>query len=188
MVLSAELTAQALDVVAALGIADRLAGGPVAIDDIAAATGAHQPSLYRLHDGPVWLADRAWPVDLRLPGRTPEARRLVRPLDDPTVGPAQQGRHRGHAFSVFRTVVDVGGQGSTLAAVLGANPSVQGSCLTNRRWWPVRNPVLRAAGVADGCEVALAGELRRHVDSVCASPHAARGTQCGATRFPRKLY
>ena len=42
------LTAQALHVVAALGIADRLAAGPATVDDLAAATGAHRPSLNRL--------------------------------------------------------------------------------------------------------------------------------------------
>ena len=46
--LNAFLTVQALHVAAALGIADRLADGPVAVDDLAAATGAHRPSLYRL--------------------------------------------------------------------------------------------------------------------------------------------
>jgi hypothetical protein len=46
--LNACLTAQALHVVAALGIADRLADGPAALNDLAAATGAHWPPLYRL--------------------------------------------------------------------------------------------------------------------------------------------
>ena len=46
--LNAFLTVQALHVVAALGIADRLAEGPATVDDLAAATGAHRPSLYRL--------------------------------------------------------------------------------------------------------------------------------------------
>ena len=46
--LNAFLTVQALHVVAALGIPDQMANGPAAVDDIAAATGAHPPSLYRL--------------------------------------------------------------------------------------------------------------------------------------------
>lgn len=46
--LNAFLTVQALHVVAALGIADLLANGPRTVDDLAAATGAHPPSLYRL--------------------------------------------------------------------------------------------------------------------------------------------
>jgi hypothetical protein len=46
--LNAFLTVQALHVVAALGIADRLAAGPATVDDLAAATGAHRPSLSRL--------------------------------------------------------------------------------------------------------------------------------------------
>ncbi len=46
--LNAFLTVQALHVVATLGIADRLADGWMAADDLAAVTGAHAPSLYRL--------------------------------------------------------------------------------------------------------------------------------------------
>lgn len=40
--------AQALSVAATLGIADQLAGGPRSVDELAAATGTHAPSLYRL--------------------------------------------------------------------------------------------------------------------------------------------
>jgi O-methyltransferase domain/Dimerisation domain len=39
---------QSLYVVAKLGVADVLAGGPLGADDLAAATGAHAPSLYRV--------------------------------------------------------------------------------------------------------------------------------------------
>lgn len=46
--LNAFLTVQALHVAASLGIPDRLAGGPSSADDLAAATGAHRASLYRL--------------------------------------------------------------------------------------------------------------------------------------------
>jgi len=46
--LNAFLTVQALSVAAALGIPDRLVDGPETVDDLAAATGAHPPSLYRL--------------------------------------------------------------------------------------------------------------------------------------------
>ena len=46
--LNACFTTQALHVTAALGIADRLADGPRSTADLAAATGAHGPSLYRL--------------------------------------------------------------------------------------------------------------------------------------------
>src|SRR5436309_5615339 len=42
------LTVQALHAAAALGVADLLADGPADVDDLAAATGAHGPSLYRL--------------------------------------------------------------------------------------------------------------------------------------------
>lgn len=46
--LNACLTAQALHAVAALGIADLLADGPRTVEALAAAIGAHRPSLYRL--------------------------------------------------------------------------------------------------------------------------------------------
>jgi SAM-dependent methyltransferase len=40
--------ARAIQVAAELGIADELAGGSRGVDELAAATGAHEPSLYRL--------------------------------------------------------------------------------------------------------------------------------------------
>jgi hypothetical protein len=46
--LNGHLTAQALHVVAALGVADRLADGPATADTLAAEVGVHAPSLYRL--------------------------------------------------------------------------------------------------------------------------------------------
>jgi hypothetical protein len=46
--LNAFLTVQALHVAAVLGIPDLLADGPATVGDLAAATGAHRPSLYRL--------------------------------------------------------------------------------------------------------------------------------------------
>ena len=42
------LTAQAIGVAAQLGIVDHLAGGPRTAADLAASTGTHEPSLYRL--------------------------------------------------------------------------------------------------------------------------------------------
>ena len=46
--LNSFVTVQALHVAAALGIPDLLVDGPMALDDLAAATGTHAPSLYRL--------------------------------------------------------------------------------------------------------------------------------------------
>jgi hypothetical protein len=46
--LNAFLTVQAIHVAAALGIADLLVDGPRNVDELAAATGTHRPSLYRL--------------------------------------------------------------------------------------------------------------------------------------------
>ena len=42
------ITAQAVGVAAQLGIVDQLAHGPRTAAELAAATGAHAPSLYRL--------------------------------------------------------------------------------------------------------------------------------------------
>jgi len=65
-------------------------------------------------------------------------------------------------FSPFRTVADVGGgQGSTLAAILRANPSLQGILLDLPH--VVANPdPLEAAGVADRCEV-ISGDMLQEV-------------------------
>jgi hypothetical protein len=46
--LNSFLTVQAIHVAAALGIADLMAAGPTSVDELAKATGAHGPSLYRL--------------------------------------------------------------------------------------------------------------------------------------------
>jgi hypothetical protein len=46
--LNAFLTVQAVYVAATLGVADLMAGGPLTVDELAKATGAHRPSLYRL--------------------------------------------------------------------------------------------------------------------------------------------
>jgi predicted O-methyltransferase YrrM len=46
--LSAGWIAQSISVAATLGVADHLAGGPRTSEDLAAAVGAHAPSLYRL--------------------------------------------------------------------------------------------------------------------------------------------
>src|SRR4051812_33474605 len=46
--LSGMMATRALQVAAQFGIADLLADGPRHVDDLAAATGAHAPSLYRL--------------------------------------------------------------------------------------------------------------------------------------------
>jgi hypothetical protein len=51
-------------------------------------------------------------------------------------------------------VADIGGgQGSTLAAILHANPSVRGVLVDQPQVVAGAEPVLQAAGVADRCEV-----------------------------------
>src|SRR5919198_3494026 len=66
-------------------------------------------------------------------------------------------------FSPFRTVADVGGgQGSTLAAILRANPSVRGILLDQPQVVAGAEPVLRAACVADRCEV-VGGDMLQEV-------------------------
>src|ERR687883_430739 len=65
-------------------------------------------------------------------------------------------------FSPFRTVADLGGaQGSTLAAILRATPSLRGILLDQPQ--VVANPApLEAAGVADRCEV-VGGDMLQGV-------------------------
>jgi hypothetical protein len=210
--LNACLTAQALHVVAELGIADRMADGPAAIDDLAAATGAHRPSLHRLlrmlvgagvfrdeGEGRFGLTAfgetlrsegletvRDWALYVGAPepwaawGRLRETvmtgksgfvlahglstyEYLTRhpELGDPFDRwmTRQSDQHNGavvaaHDFSVFRTVADVGGgQGSTLAAILRKNTSLRGLLFDQPKVVAGAEPVLRAAGVAERCEV-----------------------------------
>jgi hypothetical protein len=219
--LNAFLTVQALHVIAALGIPDRMADGPAAVDDIAAATGAHAPSLYRLlrmlvgagifreegdgsfalaplghtlcSDGPDSVRDWALYVGAAEPweawGRLREAVMTGRSgfmlahgmstyeylVRHPDLGAPfdrwmtrQSDQHNSavvaaYDFSGFRTVADVGGgQGSTLAAILRANPSVRGILLDQPQVVASAEPVLRAAGVGDRCEV-LEGDMLRGV-------------------------
>ena len=66
-------------------------------------------------------------------------------------------------FSVFRTVSDVGGgQGSTLAAILRANPSLRAILLDQPQVVAGAEPMLRAAGVADRCE-SVGGDMLQGV-------------------------
>jgi hypothetical protein len=214
--LNAFLTVQALYVAAALGIADLLDEGPATVDDLAAATGAHRQSLYRLlrtlagagvfieqangrfaltalggtlrSEGPDSVRDWAlyagapetWEVWGRLrdtvmtgePGfllargmpmwdylaRNPELRA---PFDRWMT--RQSGQHNaaivaGYDFSPFRTLADIGGgQGSTLAAILQANPSLRGILLDLPQVVAHAAP-LEADGLADRCEV-VAGDM-----------------------------
>ena len=219
--LNAGLTAQALHVVAALGIADRLAGGPAAIDDLAVATGAHRPSLYRLlrmlvgvgvfrEEGEGLFAltpfgetlcseglgsVRDWALYVGAPepwtawGRLRETvmtgksgfvlahglstyEYMVRhpelgaPFDRWMTRQSDQHNEAvvaAYDFSAFRTVAEVGGgQGSTLAAILRGNPSVRGILLDQSQVVAGAEPVLRAARVADRCEV-IGGDMLQGV-------------------------
>jgi hypothetical protein len=215
--LNACLTAQALHVVAELGIADRLADGPAAIEDLAAATGAHRPSLYRLlrmlvgvgvfreegegHFGLTPLGGtlcsegldsvRDWALYVGAPepwaawGRLGETVMTGQSgfllahglstyeylLRHPELGAPfdrwmtrQSDQHNGavvaaYDFSAFGTVADVGGgQGSTLAAILRANPALRGILLDQPQVVAAAAPVLRAAGIAERCEI-IGGDM-----------------------------
>jgi hypothetical protein len=219
--LNAGLTAQALHVVAALGIADHLADGPAALDDLVAATGAHRPSLYRLlrtlvgvgvfreeGDGRFALTPlggtlrseglasvRDWALYVGAPepwaawGRLHETvmtgksgfvlahglstyeyllrhSELAAPFDRWMTRQSELHNEAvvaAYDFSGFRTVADVGGgQGSTLAAILQANPSLQGILLDQPQVVASAEPVLRGAGVADRCTV-IGGDVLRGV-------------------------
>jgi hypothetical protein len=218
--LNAFLTVQALYVAAALGIADRLADGPKAVDDLAAATSAHRPALYRLlrmlagagvfreeadgqfaltalggtlrSEGPNSVRDWAlyvgapemWEVwgGLRASVMTGEPAFVHMhgmPLweylaSHPEIGTPfdrwmsrQSDQHNAaivasYDFAPFRAVADIGGgQGSTLAAILRANPSLRGILLDLPR--VVARPApLEAAGVMDRCAV-IGGDMLQGV-------------------------
>jgi DNA-binding transcriptional ArsR family regulator len=215
--LNACLTVQALHVVAALGIADRLAEGPATVDDLAAATGAHRPSLSRLlrmltgagvfceeldgrfvlttlgstlrSEGPASVRDWAlyvgaketWEAwgrlhDTVMTGESgfvlahgmPTYDYLVRhpelgaPFDRWMTRQSEQHNAAivaAYDFSAFHTVADIGGgQGSTLATILRANPSLRGLLLDLPQ--VVADPVPLA--VADRCQV-VGGDMLRGV-------------------------
>jgi hypothetical protein len=218
--LNAFLTVQALHVVAALGIADCLAEDPTTVDDLAAATGAHRPSLYRLlrmltgagvfceemdgrfvltalggtlrSEGPESVRDWAlyvgaketWEAwgrlrDTVMTGESGFVLAHGMPTYDylarhPELGAPfdrwmtrQSDQHNtaivaAYDFSAFHTVADIGGgQGSTLATILRANPSLRGLLLDLPQ--VVADPVpLAVAGVADRCQV-VGGDMLRGV-------------------------
>lgn len=214
--LNACFTTQALHAAAALDIADRLADGPVSVEDLAAATGAHGPSLYRLlrmlagagvfteeadgrfaltalgatlrSDRPDSVRDWALCVGARQPweawGRLRETVMSGEPgfvlahgmptyqylARHPELGALfdrwmtrQSEQHNAalvaaYDFSPFQTLADLGGgQGSTLAAILRANPSLRGILMDRPQVVADLTP-LEAAGVADRCEV-VAGDI-----------------------------
>jgi hypothetical protein len=221
--LNACFTVQALHVVAALGITDRLAAGPATVDDLAAATGAHRPSLYRVlrllagagvlreeTDGRFSLTAlgatlrsdepgsvRDWALYVGAPelweawGRLRDTVMTGEPgfvlahgmptydyylAQNPTLGATadrwltrQSDQHNaavvaGYDFSPFRVLADIGGgEGSTLAAILHANPSLRGILFDRPK--VVANPTpLKAAGVSDRCTV-LGGNMLDGVPS-----------------------
>lgn len=205
------LTVQALHVATVLGIPDRLDEGAKSIDELATATGAHPPSLYRLlrmlagsgvfqeeadgrfaltplggtlrsegvdsvRDWALFIGDSAmWENwgrlrDSVMTGEPAFVRAHGMALWDymathPEVGTPfdrwmsrQSDQHNAaiiasYDFSPFRTVADLGGgQGSTLAAILRANPSLRGVLIDLPHVVASPDP-LEAAGVSDRCEV-----------------------------------
>jgi hypothetical protein len=218
--LNSFLTVQALHVAAALGIADLLASGPRSADDLAAATGALRPSLYRVlrmltgagvfreeADGRFALTAlggtlrsegpdsvREWALYVGAPemwaawGRLRDSVMTGEPgfalahgmsnleyrARNPELGAAfdrfmsrLSDQHNAavvaaYDFSPFRTVADIGGgQGSTLAAILRANPELRGVLLDLPHVVASTEP-LAAAGVFDRCEV-LGGDMLQGV-------------------------
>ena len=216
--LNAFLTVQGLHVVATLGIADHLAHGARAVDDLANATGAHPGSLYRLlrmlvgvgvfyeeadgrfalttlgetlrHDRPDSVRDWALYVGAADPwaawGRLHETimtgeagfvlahgmttyellkqhPELAAPFDRWMTHQSDQHNTavvEAYDFSPHKIVVDLGGgQGSTLAAILRANPELRGILLDQPRVVADTAP-LQEAGVADRCQVVGADLLR----------------------------
>jgi hypothetical protein len=64
----AYIGSQSLSVAAKLGIADLLVDGPRNVESLAAATGTHEPSLYRVMRL-LAAADPVFSLTLRLPAR-----------------------------------------------------------------------------------------------------------------------
>ncbi len=218
--LNAFLTVQAVYVAATLGVADLMSDGPKSADDLAQATGAHRPSLYRLlrmlagagvfhedadgrftltplgetlrSEGPesvrdwalyvgapdmwqVWagLQDSVMTGEAAFPrvhgkrlweymGGHPELRM---PFDRWMSRQSEQHNAAlvaSYDFTPIRAVADIGGgTGSTLAAILVANPSLKGILLDLPQ--VVADPApLTDAGVADRCEV-IAGDMLERV-------------------------
>ena len=216
------VTVQALHTAAFLGIADLLASEPRSLSELAAATGAHQPSLHRLlrmltatgafrqeADGrfavtPLGaMLESGRPDSIRewaLFAGAPEVWAVWAGLRDSVLTgqaafPAVHGMpmweyttaHRdlgalfdgwmtrqswqqnaalvaAYDFSPFRLIADVGGgQGSTLAAILAAHPSLAG-ILIDLPHVVSHVPPLAEAGVADRCQV-IGGDMFASVPS-----------------------
>jgi hypothetical protein len=201
---------QLVVVAARLGIADLLAAGPRTVDDLAAATGTHPPSLFRVlralaghgvfaeEDGRFRLTPLAEPLRGDAPdsirphldqiaewgyrvwgellhsvttgstafehlfgmtnweyrARTPEASELFH------AQMAERARVRGRIlvkaqhFPDGATIVDVGGgEGTILAAILAANPTLRGVLQDLPHVVAGAPPRLAAAGVADRCQI-----------------------------------
>ena len=214
--LNAFLTVQALHVAASLDLADLLASGPRSVQDLAAATGAHRPSLHRLlrmltglgvlaetADGRFavtalgatlqsarpdsvreWAllagAPQMWAVwaglrDAVMTGQAAFPAVHGAPMwqylaAHPDLGEAfngwmtRQSRQHNAAllaaydFSPFRVLADIGGgQGSTLAAILAAYPSLRG-ILLDLPQVTARVSALEEAGVTGRCQV-IGGDM-----------------------------
>jgi hypothetical protein len=216
VLLNGYLTTQALHAAAVLGIADLLADRSLMVDELAAATGAHAPSLYRLlrmltgtrvfreeAEGLFALGDlghalrsdnprsvRDWALYIGAPapwaawGRLRETvlsgesgfvlehgmgtyeymaahPELAGPFDRWMTHQSEQHNAAvvaGFDFSPFHVVADIGGgQGSTLAAILQANPHLRGILMDVPTVVADTTP-LSSAGVADRCDV-VAGDM-----------------------------
>ena len=203
---------QAIQVAATLGIADLLKNGARSSDDLAAATGTHPRSLYRVlralasvgvfredadrrfsltpvghclrSDAPETVAPfavyigqaeyrQAWGHLLHSVRTGENTFRHVHGMSlweyharNPEAGAiydhAMTSLSRGvtdavlsaHDFRQFACVVDVGGgHGALLAAILTKHPSMRGVLFDQPRVVAGAKQVLRAAGVADRCQV-----------------------------------
>jgi ubiquinone/menaquinone biosynthesis C-methylase UbiE len=203
---------RAVYALAALGIADLLAGGPKTSAELAAATGAHEPSLYRVlrllaslevlvererrSFGLTVLGDRLRtdaPASMHAWAMLVDALGGVAAFDPfiETLRSGTPGVQLAHGMSIFElvsrrprsaagfqaamsertaavaasvatcyefggmsTVVDIGGgKGTLLAAILDANPQLRGVLFDRPGVISEARDVLRAAGVADRCEV-----------------------------------
>ena len=206
------LVSQSLYVAATLGIADLLAGGPRAVEELALETGAQEDPLYRLlralaaagvfHEdasrrfaltelGDCLRSDAAEPVgrwaanigrpyvwaaagDLLHSVQTGESGfrhvhgtdawtyRASRPDESVIFDRAMADLSRraaagvvaAYPFSAFRRIVDVGGgSGMLLAAILAANPGVNGVLFDQPHVVAAAPTMLSMSGVLDRCEI-----------------------------------
>jgi hypothetical protein len=172
-----EAGAQAISMFARLGIADTLATDPRDTDEIAELVGAHGPTLYATMIGMSFFGYAR--IGLHETVRTGESTfgrvhgmeifdYLAKHPEDAAVFHAAMTSIstsetasivEAYDFARFGTIVDVGGgRGGLLAAILSANPHLQGTLFDAPTVVAGADEVISAAEVGDRCKV-MSGDL-----------------------------